>query len=308
MNYYPIVIPTLCRFEHFKRCIESLSQNTHADRTELIIGLDYPSKMEHWEGYNKIKEYISTINAFKGIICFERKENYGAEKNTNDIVCYAFEKYDALILSEDDKEFSPCFLDFMNKTLYKYKYEKKITSVCGYTAFDFENIKENGVLFTHDNCAWGMGIWKHKETEVNNMEFYECLWKSTCQFWTLFLKAPAITTMFTTMMQKQAKWGDIMRSVRNIKNETFQVRPYISLVRNWGYDGSGLHCTSIDEKMKEQKILNNTIFTLNQDEKIKNSLTYFAEFFFHKPSQFTKAIMSIMRNAYFCLKIRHNLL
>lgn len=41
MKYYPVLIPTLNRFQHFKECVESLAVCTHADKTELLIGLDY---------------------------------------------------------------------------------------------------------------------------------------------------------------------------------------------------------------------------------------------------------------------------
>ena len=47
--YAPVVIPTLCRYEHLKRCIDSLSNCTGADRTELYIGLDFPAEESHWE-------------------------------------------------------------------------------------------------------------------------------------------------------------------------------------------------------------------------------------------------------------------
>ena len=42
MTFYPVVIPTLNRFDHFRNCVESLVRCTHADKTELIIGLDFP--------------------------------------------------------------------------------------------------------------------------------------------------------------------------------------------------------------------------------------------------------------------------
>lgn len=304
MNYYPIVIPTLCRFEHFKRCIESLLKNTHVEKTELIIGLDYPAKEEHWEGYNKINSYISDISGFKKITLFKRKYNYGAEDNSIDLVNYAFSEYDAYIYTEDDNEFSPCFLDFMNKALDLYKDEPRVTSVCGYTAFDYENIKKKGSIFTHDNCAWGMGVWKDKDKDINNMELYRQIWNSTYQYWSLFLKAPSIASMLAAMIQKQTLWGDVMRTVKNIKNETFQVRPYASMVRNWGYDGTGLHCTEIDEEMEKQKILEITTFKLYPDEKIKNSLPFFTEFYFHYPHNRLKALYSIFRTALSIIRTR----
>ena len=38
----PIIIPTLCRYEHFARCIESLKENKYAQYTDIYIGIDYP--------------------------------------------------------------------------------------------------------------------------------------------------------------------------------------------------------------------------------------------------------------------------
>lgn len=62
-NYYPIVIPTLNRYEHFKKCVESLARNTHADKTELIVGLDYPPSDKYMEGYLKIKNIFQRLEA-----------------------------------------------------------------------------------------------------------------------------------------------------------------------------------------------------------------------------------------------------
>lgn len=62
MVYYPICIPTLCRYEKFKECIESLAHNTIASKTDLIIGLDFPPSEKYREGYEKIKEYIPSAS------------------------------------------------------------------------------------------------------------------------------------------------------------------------------------------------------------------------------------------------------
>ena len=117
MTYYPVIIPTLNRYEHFKRCVESLARNTHADKTELVIGLDYPPSKKYEKGYKQIKEYLPSINGFKKITIFGRRENYGVHRNFIALQNYAFEHYDAVISTEDDNEFSPCFLDYMNKAL-----------------------------------------------------------------------------------------------------------------------------------------------------------------------------------------------
>lgn len=64
-EYAPILIPTLNRYKHFRRCVESLSKCTHAEKTELVIGIDYPPVEKYREGWEKISEFITTITGFK---------------------------------------------------------------------------------------------------------------------------------------------------------------------------------------------------------------------------------------------------
>ena len=80
-QFAPVLIPTLNRYEHFKRCVESLAHCTHADKTDLFIALDYPLKDSHWKGYKKIKQYLSEISGFKTITIIERERNFGAIDN-----------------------------------------------------------------------------------------------------------------------------------------------------------------------------------------------------------------------------------
>src|SRR5574344_2091111 len=101
MNYYPVLIPTLCRYDHFYRCVESLSKNTYADKTELVIGLDYPPSDKYREGYEKIKAYIPTIKGFRKVTVFEHDHNLGANDNFFFLRDYCLWKYDAYIITED---------------------------------------------------------------------------------------------------------------------------------------------------------------------------------------------------------------
>ena len=56
MKYAPILIPTLCRADKFRKCIESLKKNKWAKYTAVYIALDYPLNDTHWCGYNEICE------------------------------------------------------------------------------------------------------------------------------------------------------------------------------------------------------------------------------------------------------------
>lgn len=279
MNYYPVAIPTLCRFEHFKRCVESLAKNTHAANTELIIGLDYPAKEEHWDGYNKINSYIPNISGFKKITLFRRESNYGAEANSIDLANYAFSKYDAYIYTEDDNEFSPCFLDFMNKALIKYKDEMKVISVCGFLPIQYYHISEN-LIFKKGSSAYGLGLWKHKEALYNSIpySYWVNIFKDRKRSLKIFLTCPGLYHMFDAMIINNYKWDDVMRSCYQIENNLYQITPNKSMVRNWGNDGTGLHSGNDNGILSKQEILSNLVYNL-ENINVENSIPFLINFF-----------------------------
>ncbi len=152
--YYPIIIPTLNRYIHFKRCIESLQNNSGASNTELIIGLDYPPFNKYIEGYKKIKEYLPTINGFKNVIILEANQNLGAVGNSEKLKNYAYNLgYDAYIFTEYDNEFSPNFIEYINLGLKTYKNDKSIHSICGYNLINSDFCENSGYKCNHGLCA-----------------------------------------------------------------------------------------------------------------------------------------------------------
>lgn len=240
MIVYPVVIPTLCRYEHFKNCVETLSRCTLAEQTELVIGLDFPKKQVHKDGYKKIREYLDTISGFAKITVFTTDVNLGASKNVRRLIDYVYESYDAVIVTEDDNMFSPCFLEFMNKALDEYRDNIKVTSVSGYTAISYYGVTTNPLILTHDYSAWGYGVWKNKRTH-REIEYYKTVCRSFKKSFRVFMEYPAVLGMLVEMLWRRERWGDTMYTVDNILDDTYQLRPALSMVRNMGQDGSGLH-------------------------------------------------------------------
>ena len=81
LNYAPILIPTLNRYEHLRRCVESLAKNKLAKESELVIGLDYPPQEKYQEGWEKIKEFLPTISGFGKVTILSADKNIGAVNN-----------------------------------------------------------------------------------------------------------------------------------------------------------------------------------------------------------------------------------
>ncbi len=245
-NFAPVFIPTLCRYEHFKRCVESLSACTHADKTDLVIALDYPLNESHWDGYRKIEAYIGEIKGLGAVNIIKRNENYGAVKNYIETKKELFEKYDRLIFSEDDNEFSPNFLDYMNKGLDKFENDPRVYAVCGYN-YPIEMPPEypHNFYVWKGFSAWGYGIWKDRHMKLNNNLNYDYVTHFLSNISNVFHLMKYADHYLKAMLQvnktKQMA-ADIILSSMLIKDDAYCVFPAVSKVRNHGHDGSGAHC------------------------------------------------------------------
>lgn len=276
MTYYPIIIPTLNRYIHFRRCVESLANNTHADKTELIIGLDYPPSERYVEGYKQIKSYIPTIKGFGKVTVFERTENFGAIKNGSALLEYAFEQYDAIISTEDDNEFSPCFLDFMNKALNKYMYDDRVSCVEGENNIHYLNLISTNIMFAPTGGGRGLGLWKRKrgllpiEDVGSGIEYAHRLIVSWDKSWRIYKMYPGMLKMLMDMITRGKEiWGDTLIGCCNIVEGLLQLRPRRSMVRNHGYDGSGLHSGTNPQYMHqilEYELESAKVFELDEIE------------------------------------------
>lgn len=268
MIYYPVIIPTLNRFEHFKKCVESLLQCTHAEKTEIVIGLDFPPKEHYKNGYLKIKEYIPKIKGFLKVTLFEHQHNLGAIKNEQFLRDYAFQHYDAYIATEDDNIFSPAFLDYMNKALNAYKNNQNVAFVCAYSYPIIWENKENVFLQHQYFSAWGFGEWKdkwlkmEKDFTTDYLGHYLENHHNRQELFKLSEKLYRYATVFS--MLNKMPFHDAARCIYMAISRQNTLMPRISLVRNIGWDGSGLNCPLKYKEEFENQVLNeNKTFDLN---------------------------------------------
>ena len=257
-NYAPIIIPTLCRYEHFKRCMESLSQCTLADRTDVYIGLDYPAKESHWDGYKKIKRYLNeTTFNFSKLIIFERERNYGPSGNFHGLIKHVFQNYDRIIISEDDNLFSRNFLVYINKGLKKFANDKSVFSINGYKHPHKLKFKENTYLRQNvDFSAWGYGIWKDRWENIPSPDYFRKNFNLR-RFFKMEKEIGANRAFQFWGWSKQIPldWWDSSFGVYAYLEKKYMITPVkTSLVRNMGWDGSGVNCPANVQTYLTQEI------------------------------------------------------
>lgn len=268
MYYAPIMIPTLCRSEHFIRCIESLKKNSWAKYTDVYIALDYPSKESHRDGYKKICKYLEgEFKEFRQFNVIKRPYNYGSVKNSRDLRNKLLMKYDRFIRTDDDCEFSENFLEFMDKCLEKYEDDESVLGVTGYSypiKWDISpecNAFKNMIVFP----VWGTGFWKRsfKELEDNLMNGFinEFVQKNG-----LHRKQMTDARYLECLCEAYGyDKGSLLNNVSDVacgcylqlKNK-YIISPKKSMVRNYGFDGSGVYCQN----------------TKNNSEDINNATEY----------------------------------
>lgn len=248
MIYAPVMITTCNRYEHLKRCIESLRKNVYADQTEVYISVDYPPSEKYIEGWEKVCKMLnSPLEGFLKTHIFFQEVNLGAEKNYDYLEKLIFKEYDRLIFTEDDNEFSANFLIYMNKGLELYENHPKIYGVCGY-ADDYGFVSgEDNVIPLTNFCAWGMGIWRKKEQliqEQMTIQNWICAAQNTRLMSSIYHARPRL---FSRMMgeiisspdQCTLLNTDVNRGIFLAINGLCTINPVKTKVRNWGWDGSG---------------------------------------------------------------------
>lgn len=265
MIYAPVLIPTLCRSDHFIRCIESLKNNTWAKYTDIYVAVDYPSKESHWKGYKEICDYLDgDFNEFASFNIIKRTENYGSSRNMLELRNYVFQKHDRFIRTDDDIEFSPNFIEYMDKCLMKYEKDPNIIGVSGYSYPIKWVTSDNANLFKCNFICpmWGTGFWKDKYLAFEDLLKKQRFLKNNFRTSVVNHSIKRVTDfLYFNYVNGCLNWyekslidttSDIALGIYLAITNQFIIMPTLSKTRNWGYDGSGVFCQKIDfEDTKE---------------------------------------------------------
>lgn len=256
MIYAPVLIYTLNRVSHLKRCIDSLKKNIHAEKTEIYISVDYPPSEKYLKGYEEVKKYLNAgINGFREVYVYFHKSNLGPHYNRLFLINKVMEEHDRYIETEDDSEFSGNFLDYMNKGLEMFEDDLEIYAITAMgEPFRLEykdvNVVKSVILPIH-----GMGTWSKKVNELNKIDgrvYFKESAHDLSAMWNMFYKFPYVFILFVDDIlfsrndlyedsDGKIKWCDVPISIFLALSSHYCIKPVISKCKDWGYDGSGVN-------------------------------------------------------------------
>jgi hypothetical protein len=260
ITYAPVYIPTLNRFEHFKRCLDSLEHCTGADKTDVYVGLDFPPSNNYVEGWKRIDDYLAEkeINhGFKTLNVRRRDHNLGighAGSNGALLLQEVMKVSDCFIVTEDDNEFSKNFLVFINKALNKFKNDDRVYCVCGYNRrVVIPDSFSGNYYLANDYVAWGVGFWVNKQRPVKyrSFDYLKQVLRDNELYTKLKEKSPGSIRSIMAMLKLHRFNGDALVNVYEALEDKYSIMPTISKVRNHGNDGSGLHSKKFDSSFSK---------------------------------------------------------
>lgn len=251
MNLAPIVLFTYNRPWHTQQTIEALKKNILADESDIFIYSDAPKNKEAEDKVKEVREYIKNIDGFKKVTIVERDKNWGLANNIIDGVTKIVNEYGKIIVLEDDLVTSPYFLKFMNEALVKYKEEKNVYSITGYSFTDeIENI--DSTYFLSITSSWSWATWAEKWSvfERNTEKLKQFIDdRSNHHSFNFDNSYDYISMAKQNLIGKNDSWA-IYWYFCVYQHNGLTLYPRKSLINNTGFDGSGVHCGSSIEPMQ----------------------------------------------------------
>lgn len=254
MIYAPVVIPTLNRYKHLKQCLESLSRCTWADKTEVYVALDYPPQ-DKWDkyapGWKKNRDWLRSVGdmGFKKLHLIERERNYGIwdskQSNAAALVQEVTKEHKYYIFTEDDNVFSPCFLEYMDKGIEKFKDDESVMALCGY-AYPYPILHDGNTFYRQsvNFSGWGSLTFDNHFPSHITYQYMRSLFSiKTCH--RLYRKYGARRLYAYIRDCDKSSQNIVLTDVNlsligSLLRKDF-IMPTKSLVRNIGADGSGVN-------------------------------------------------------------------
>lgn len=237
----PVIVFVYNRPEHTQRTISALLINDLAQDTDVIIFSDAAKTPLEREAVDTVRNYVDGIKGFRSLKIIKRTENYGLARSIIEGVTEACEKFGRVIVLEDDLITSRYFLKFMNDALDHYSNIDQVMHVSG-CAYPIQHLDSQQTYFLRVPLCWGWGTWQRAWKKFSNdhsvMDKFnpsmirEFNFQDTYPYW----------TQLEWNKEGKMKTWFIFWYASVFLSEGLSLFPNQSLVRNIGFDNTGVNC------------------------------------------------------------------
>ena len=284
----PIAFFAFNRPYHTLKTLNSLSDNLEANQTDFYAFIDGPRKTSEIQLIDNVEKIIRSFESnFRSLTIFRSENNLSMAINQKRGISHVLSSFDSVIIMEDDICVSKYFLSYMNNALEIYKRNKEVWHINGFNyPVKFDGDFE--CFFMRSMQCWGWATWKDR-------------WKNfvddplSCDPY--YLKAIFTKKMineFDLNVRKSINWSQVEDNASGKLNNTLAIfwygfiflkkglclTPKISMTKNIGHDGSGIHsyldneCASANINNRKvtnfPNLIEENIYCLNQIRKYLN--------------------------------------
>jgi hypothetical protein len=167
----------------------------------------------------------------------------GLAKSIIEGVTQLTEQFESVIVVEDDLCTSPRFLEFLNLGLDEYRFQDQVMQIAGHM-FPMDLSRHEDALFLPFISSWGWGTWKRA------WRYFDPL----ATGYASLLEDSTLRRRFD--LDGHYGFFRLLRAQQENRTDSWAIRWYLSvflrkglalyprrtLVRNLGFDGSGINC------------------------------------------------------------------
>ena len=245
--FSPIVVFGYNRPNHLERSLRAIESNPEAHQSDIYIFIDGPkagkANIAIFEECKAIAEKEYNFGTKKIIA---RDSNLGLASSIRTGLDFIFQKYETVIVIEDDIIITSAALKYLNAGLSIYMDNPKVSSIHSYQ-YPLNRKLQSCVALKGADC-WGWATWKDRwqSTSFNGAELLEQI------------KVKGLMAEFnlngvmdySDMLQLQIdgkidSWAICWHASMFLQNR-FCIYPPTSLSSNIGMDGSGVHSGKVN--------------------------------------------------------------
>ena len=243
-KYAPVALFAYGRPEHTRMTVESLAANELAEETKVFIFSDAARSEKDFEAVNAVRRYLRGIKGFHDVNVVERSRNYGLADSIVEGITSVIEAHGKVIVLEDDIVTSPFFLRYMNDALDRYESVERVMHIAGYMMpIDFPSGAVSESVFLRHSSCWGWATWGRAWRHFHrNAETFIKAFTSTDRGRFNLDGAHDYWSQLLANHEGRLKTWAIYWYASIFSRGGLCLHPRSSLVRNIGFDGSGVNC------------------------------------------------------------------
>ena len=239
----PIALFVHRRPDHTRRTLEHLAANRLAAESQLFVFSDGPRGADDAAAVEAVRCVVRGESRFRRVTVHERPHNLGLRDSVIGGVTALVSEFGRAIVLEDDLLTAPCFLEFMNEALRRYAERPEIMQVAGHLATGVSLHPDRASLLPLPS-SWGWATWKRAWDHFDPLAIGSHRLDRDVALRQAFDLDGAVDysgMLRDSLANRNASWA-VRWYLSVFLRGGLTVYPGRSLVRNIGFDGSGVHC------------------------------------------------------------------